>query len=274
MMIPTLDTTAQSYRVLYSYQYKTATRGYKSDLDMKVDICDGKSVFYSETIFLRDSLRHLAFDENGDEKDKEITDRLWAEHLVGYGGVTFINFNSMSFTQSYTMLNGLINGESDLYMPHWNITDETMVSREGYSVRKAMADYMGREWTVWYTEEIPLPYGPWLFWGLPGLVIMAVDSEELFIFRYMGLWEIDPSESRYMSLWNMRHERYFIKTRLFNYSLEEAEKMYTRVETDLSYASEMTGINWLGFTDGNGNPAPPPVDYVPLVPSEYWKREK
>ncbi|MEG1586765.1 MAG: GLPGLI family protein [Bacteroidales bacterium] len=34
----------------------------------------------------------------------------------------------------------------------------------------------GRSWSVWYTSEIPLSYGPWIFSGLPGLVLRAEDS--------------------------------------------------------------------------------------------------
>lgn len=47
----------------------------------------------------------------------------------------------------------------------------------GYVCHKAVAQYGGRVWTAWYSEEIPVPFGPWKVTGLPGLVLKAVDSE-------------------------------------------------------------------------------------------------
>ncbi len=275
LMIPVLGAAGQSYRVWYSYQYKTDkdSEGYRSDMDMKLDICDGKAVWYSEKTFLRDSLKHLAFDENGNIKNQEIYNRIVDIMGTGEGMVTFLDFNGRKLSQCRKYLWVFINSEADLEMPQWEITDETTISREGYNVRKVVADYMGREWTVWYTEEVPLHYGPWLFWGLPGLVIEAADSEKLFIFRYMGMEETD-NFSRYDTLWEWRHIKSGNKNDLyFNYSLEVAEKMYTRLQTDPSYNTEITGITDLGATDRSGNLIPS-EGYIPLIPEKYWRTRK
>ncbi len=275
LLIPVLDTAAQSYRVRYSYQYKTdmQSEGYRGDMDMRVDVSDGKAVWYSEKTYLRDSLMRLAFDADGEIINQEIYNDLVDNYRSGEGMVTFLDFNGRKLTQCRKQMWVYINGDADLEMPQWEITDETTVSRDGYNVRKAVADYMGREWTVWYTEEIPLPYGPWLFHGLPGLVIMAVDSEELFIFRHMGMEEIDNFD-RYDTLWNMRHLGPEYKNYdVFNYGLEEAEKMYTRLLTDPGYKTEIMGGTSISSKDRNGNPIPP-EGYIPIIPNKYWKSRK
>lgn len=64
----------------------------------------------------------------------------------------------------------------------WKYTDGTDTVC-GYECRKATGSYGGRQWTVWYTEEIPVPYGPWKFAGLPGLVMKAADSENIHSFN-------------------------------------------------------------------------------------------
>ena len=56
-----------------------------------------------------------------------------------------------------------------------------------YTCYKAIAPFRGREYTVWYTPEIPIPYGPWKFNGLPGLVLEAYDSEYKIYFYFKNI---------------------------------------------------------------------------------------
>lgn len=58
----------------------------------------------------------------------------------------------------------------------WIMKSETMTI-EGYRASKAVMTYGGRDWTAWYTEEIPVDGGPYKFCGLPGL-ILKVSSED------------------------------------------------------------------------------------------------
>lgn len=64
----------------------------------------------------------------------------------------------------------------------WTFADDSETVC-GYICRKATGTYGGRSWTVWYTEDIPVPYGPWKFAGLPGLVMKAVDSDSTHRFE-------------------------------------------------------------------------------------------
>ncbi len=58
----------------------------------------------------------------------------------------------------------------------WKLTEDTMTVC-GYLCQKAMCEYGGRDWEVWFTEELPFGFGPWKFAGLPGLILKATDSK-------------------------------------------------------------------------------------------------
>lgn len=61
----------------------------------------------------------------------------------------------------------------------WEIKEE--VRKIGsFNCKKATGEFRGRFYTVWFTEEIPLPYGPFKLYGLPGLILQAEDSEKMF----------------------------------------------------------------------------------------------
>lgn len=68
----------------------------------------------------------------------------------------------------------------------WQLQDETMTIDE-YVCKKATGNYAGRKWTVWYAEELAVPYGPWKLRGLPGMVLKAEDSKGIFSFTFAGL---------------------------------------------------------------------------------------
>lgn len=63
----------------------------------------------------------------------------------------------------------------------WNLTDESD-SICGYLCEKAIGEYGGRSWSVWYTSQIPVMYGPWKLCGVPGLVLKAEDADGIFVF--------------------------------------------------------------------------------------------
>ncbi|MFP9116455.1 GLPGLI family protein [Flavobacterium sp. RNTU_13] len=64
----------------------------------------------------------------------------------------------------------------------WNITQEQK-QIAGYNCVKATTAYRGRQWDVWYTNDIPLSFGPWKLHGLPGLILEANDSSNRFAFK-------------------------------------------------------------------------------------------
>ena len=75
-------------------------------------------------------------------------------------------------------------------MHQWQMIEETDTIL-GYVCQKACLTYAGRDYTAWFTTEIPINDGPWKFWGLPGLILKVVDKEEQFEWVAIGLENID-----------------------------------------------------------------------------------
>lgn len=86
-----------------------------------------------------------------------------------------------------------------IHMPHWVTVEDSMDSlfqwtlQEGdtiilnYPCKKAATTFRGRTWTAWYTLELPFNDGPWKLQGLPGLILLAYDSERIFNFNCIGI---------------------------------------------------------------------------------------
>lgn len=52
----------------------------------------------------------------------------------------------------------------------------------GYNCKKAKCSFNGKEWELWYTEEIPFSDGPWKLKGAPGLILSAEDADGFYSF--------------------------------------------------------------------------------------------
>ncbi|WP_299129211.1 GLPGLI family protein [uncultured Winogradskyella sp.] len=70
----------------------------------------------------------------------------------------------------------------------WELKDEEM-DIKGYSCRKAITNYGGREWEAWYTLDLPINAGPYKFKGLPGLILKLTDSTGSYNFDFYAITE-------------------------------------------------------------------------------------
>ena len=63
--------------------------------------------------------------------------------------------------------------EEEIPTMEWTIGEDSVQTILGYECHKATTKFRGREWNVWFTEEIPVSLGPWKLNGLPGIILQA-----------------------------------------------------------------------------------------------------
>jgi|GEM_PF-662740 GLPGLI family protein len=63
----------------------------------------------------------------------------------------------------------------------WKIANE-FKEISGFKAQKASCHFRGRDYTAWFTPEIPVPFGPWKLQGLPGLILSASDQQGDVVF--------------------------------------------------------------------------------------------
>lgn len=71
----------------------------------------------------------------------------------------------------------------------WELLDgDTIIL--GYHCNKAQTSYAGRDYIAWYTPELNLPYGPYKFGKLPGLILKVTDTKDNFDFEMTGFRKV------------------------------------------------------------------------------------
>lgn len=75
---------------------------------------------------------------------------------------------------------------------NWELHAETK-EISGFTCQKATIKFRGRNYTAWFTTDIPVQFGPWKFQGLPGLILEVYD-EDRYLFIAVDEVHIDKRE--------------------------------------------------------------------------------
>ena len=106
----------------------------------------------------------------------------------GYEVFTHISTQKRTVLEPITSLS-VYRYEELLDTPQWIISEDTCRILS-YLCQKATARFRGRDWTVWFSPEVPLNTGPWKLGGLPGLILKAADSKNHYVFECIGIEQL------------------------------------------------------------------------------------
>lgn len=75
----------------------------------------------------------------------------------------------------------------------WKIGDEKQKIGD-LDCQKAEVDYGGRHWIAWFSESVNFQEGPYIFHGLPGLIVKITDSDLDYSFSLIQLKKAENSD--------------------------------------------------------------------------------
>lgn len=114
-------------------------------------------------------------------------------------GEVFVGYPKSKNTVIYSL--DVLNAykyEEDTPKLEWTITSEKLDTLD-YHCTLATCTYAGRQYRAWFTEDIPMSFGPWKLCGLPGLIIKAETVDGDYRFVLAGIEKV--KDARDISLW-------------------------------------------------------------------------
>lgn len=100
----------------------------------------------------------------------------------------------------------------------WTITTDTKKLGD-YTCQQATATFGGRNYTAWFTSELPFAVGPWKLNGLPGVILEAYDDKQEVFFLYKRLALAETGELT-------ENERSKAPLKVTNEALAKAKKAF------------------------------------------------
>lgn len=168
------------YKVTYSLKYKFHPDQKDAYDDVRIVQIGKRCVKdYSDIINHFDSLATEQI-RRGAESYSNVSGNPWPLEIVRpvRGGIANLKYRlSISPFLVYT---------DSVPALDWVFRNEETDTIIGYECRKATTEFAGRQYTAWFTPEIPLPFGPYKFGSLPGLILKIEDGERQFVWEVVG----------------------------------------------------------------------------------------
>jgi len=184
---------SSNIRILYAMNATDLQKMETYDDLQRLDIGEHFSKYYSFFVFNCDSLASDWIKKNPSANTKP--GRLgpmgkfkgWSEYIYSE---YFKDFSKKELTEYTRMPIYLSDYNSKCSEPlpvqNWEISDDTLTI-VGYLCQKATCRFRGRDYTAWFTTDIPISNGPWKFGGLPGLILKVFDESKKYVFECVGI---------------------------------------------------------------------------------------
>lgn len=186
---------SQEFQATYSYTYTPDS----TNLDVKrtvltvLNINDVGSVFATEGNLKRDSL-YLLLRENKTSRYDAMEKMRELNKVARFPFIISKNYDSKEI-----MHHDVIATSNFKYLDNpnldWQISEEIKFFLN-YQCQRAEVSFAGRKYIAWFTNEIPISDGPYLFQGLPGLIIAIEDTKKQHVFELSSFTSFVMSQNQ------------------------------------------------------------------------------
>lgn len=174
-----LDTI--NYKCIYNYQHVKDSSNIESKKKANMLLLIGNKYtnFRNEYTYYIDSMRYLS--TKGLVSHEQVNASFTQYTPGGPKYHILKDYTNQTTTILYPSTKGLWEAEEKSNMD-WTLGEKTD-SIAGYFCKVAYTTFGGRKYTAWYTPEIAMPYGPYKFSGLPGLIVKISDKQQSHVFE-------------------------------------------------------------------------------------------
>ncbi len=117
-------------------------------------------------------------DKNSQEKSEQgVTNKHIVDRQNLKSKFFFNNGSHLYFRDNF--MDEILLVKEDAIEWNWILHPETK-QIANFTSKKATTTFRGRNYTAWYITNIPIPFGPWKFHGLPGLILEVYDASLSF----------------------------------------------------------------------------------------------
>jgi GLPGLI family protein len=240
-----LDSVYLKTQYLYKYRPDSTNLTRVNEDIVVLELGKKFSKFYSYYKMVADSL--LAAQRN--VLTGEIDTRKASESLKGIkpgsSTIIFRNLVTNVFTISSFVGADIYRYKDSIKALNWTITADT-ATISTYHCTKAKIQFRGRNYEAWFTKQVPISIGPFLFYGLPGMIVRIRELKGNFEFNLISLELVRSKVPMYLDNKNFK----LISRKEFRRLL-----ILYLSDPDAFLASQGMILKTISV---NGNPNPPP----------------
>ena len=188
LLLLLISTTAISandsivFKVNYIYTFKNAKEHKSGTDEMVLEIGTQYAAFHSRWRVERSRIFQKYRHEPRDQQLARTADmprsRTFYSFYTDYPekGITSTTYQAFHFYEC----------EEKIEPIDWKYLDGDIVIL-GHDCLKAEGMFRGHKWTVWFTPDVPMEYGPWKLRGMPGIILYAEHDSGFFKYEAIEL---------------------------------------------------------------------------------------
>ncbi len=220
LLFSNISISQNQKKLFVEYDVNDGPFSYKANLVA----ANGKAIYFHDKSKQRKGQKPLTIVSNG---NAVISDTSAVRSGTRY--YTKQNDSEIAFTRSYKNKMYLIADKvPDVF---WMIEPESQKKIHNFTCTKAVGQFRGSEIVVYFTTDLPLPFGPWKFKGLPGVILEAYVANDKQNYSFTVSKVIYPHKND-ISLELSEKEKSFIPM--------SYQKFYKKMSNDFSKGLEIT----------------------------------